>query len=99
MKKNMGMMDRSIRVILALIFVKSLVDNFNDTESYGELLGAGSVFTIGVALLLLGVPLMFWCQFKYPDFFRIQRDPPESIPNPDGSGEPAPVLGTYRREA
>jgi amino acid transporter len=86
-------------LILTLIFFKSLWDNFNDTETYGSLLGAGSVFTIGVALLLLGVPLMFWCQAKYPDFFKIQRDPPESIPNPDGTGEPAPVLGTYRKEA
>jgi amino acid transporter len=86
-------------VILALIFVKSLIDNFQDKETYGELLGAGSVFTIGVALLLLGVPLMFWCQFKYPEFFSIKRDPMETVPNPDGTGEPAPVLGTYRTEA
>ena len=57
------------------------------------------MFTIGVALLVLGVPLMFWCQKKYPDFFRIQRDPEDTIPNPDGSGEPAPVLGTFRKEA
>ncbi len=84
-------------VVLAVIFVKSLVDNYNDT--YGTLLGVGSVFTIGVALLLLGVPLIFWCQVRYPDFFKIKRDPQDSIPNPDGTGEPAPVLGTYRKEA
>lgn len=94
-----GLMPGIGGVTLGLIFVKSLVDNFQDKESYGTLLGAGSVFTIGVALLLLGVPLMLWCQAKYPDFFRIERDPPESIPNPDGTGEPAPVLGTYRKEA
>ena len=84
---------------LTLIFVKSLIDNYNDTETYGSLLGVGSVFTIGVALLLLGVPLMLWCNVRYPDFFRIERDPENVIPNPDGTGEPAPVLGTYRKEA
>lgn len=94
-----GLMPGIGGLVLAVIFVKSLIDNYNDTESYGTLLGAGSVFTIGVALLLLGVPLMFWCQRLYPDFFRIKRDPPESIPNPDGTGEPAPVLGTYRKDA
>lgn len=93
-----GLMPGIGGVVLAYIFVRSLIDNFKDKESYGSLLGAGSVFTIGVVLLLLGVPLMLWCQYKYPDFFRIKPDPPESIPNPDGTGEPAPVLGTYRRE-
>jgi amino acid transporter len=86
-------------IILTYIFFRSLVDNFNDTETYGSLLGAGSVFTIGVALLVLGVPLMFWCQYKYPEFFQIRRDPMDSIPNPDGTGEPAAVLGTYRKES
>ena len=86
-------------VMLTVVFVKSLVDNFKDTESYGSLLGAGSVFTIGVVLLLVGVPLMLWCQRRYPEFFRIQRDPVDVIPNPDGTGEPAPPLGTFRKEA
>ena len=86
-------------LVLSYIFVRSLVDNFKDEESYGTLLGAGSVFTIGVALLLLGVPLMLWSQAKYPDFFKIRRDPPDVIPNPDGTGEPAPTLGTYRKGA
>ena len=86
-------------IILTFIFFRSLIDNFNDTETYGSLLGAGSVFTIGVALLVLGVPLMFWCQYKYPEFFQIRRDPTDSIPNPDGTGEPASVLGTYRKES
>lgn len=94
-----GLMPGVGGLVLAYIFVRSLVDNYNDTESYGALLGAGSVFTIGVALLLLGVPLMFWAQWKFPDFFRIQRDPVDVIPNPDGTGEPAPVLGTYRKGA
>lgn len=94
-----GLMPGVGGLVLAYIFVRSLIDNFNDTESYGALLGAGSVFTIGVALLVLGVPLMLWAQRRFPDFFRIQRDPVEAIPNPDGSGEPAPVLGTFRKEA
>ena len=50
-------------------------------------------------MLVLGVLLMFWCQSRYPDFFKIKRDPQDSIPNPDGTGEPAPVLGTYRKKA
>ncbi|MFZ4518112.1 MAG: APC family permease [Microthrixaceae bacterium] len=94
-----GLMPGLGGLILAYIFVRSLIDNFNDTETYGSLLGAGSVFTIGVALLLLGVPLMWWCRRKYPDFFLIRRDPVDVIPPPDGSGEPAPVLGTFRKEA
>ena len=76
-----------------------MVDNFNDKESYGSLLGAGSVFTIGVTLLVIGVPLMMVCARLYPDFFRIRRDPEDVIPNPDGTGEPAPILGSYRKEA
>lgn len=94
-----GLMPGVGGLVLTYIFVRSLIDNYHDTESYGSLLGAGSVFTIGVALLLLGVPLMFWAQRAYPDFFRIQRDPQDAIPNPDGTGEPAPVLGTYRKGA
>jgi len=94
-----GLMPGTGGLILSVVFVKSLVDNFADKDSYGSLFGAGSVFTIGVALLVLGVPLMLWCQRQYPDFFRIRRDPPEVVPNPDGTGEPAPVLGTYRKEA
>jgi len=50
-----------------------------------------------VALLLLGIPLMFWSQSKYPDFFKIRTDPQDTIPNPDGTGEPAPELGTFRK--
>lgn len=92
-----GLMPGVGGITLSIIFVKSLIDNYKDTESYGSLLGAGSVFTIGVALLLLGVPLMFWCQRRYPDFFRIQRDPQDTIPNPDGTGEPAAELGTFRK--
>ncbi len=94
-----GLMPGLGGLTLAFIFVKSLVDNFQDTESYGSLLGAGSVFTIGVTLLVIGVPLMLVCARLYPDFFRIRRDPMDVIPNPDGTGEPAPVLGSYRKEA
>lgn len=92
-----GLMPGTGGLVLAYIFVRSLVDNFNDTESYGSLLGAGSVFTIGMALLLLGVPLMLLAQRNHPDFFKILRDEQSSIPNPDGSGDPAPVLGTFRK--
>jgi hypothetical protein len=94
-----GLMPGIGGTVLALIFVKSLLDNFKDKESYGALLGAGSVFTIGVTLLVIGVPLMMVCARLYPDFFRIRRDPANVIPNPDGTGEPAPVLGSYRKEA
>jgi amino acid transporter len=94
-----GLMPGIGGTVLALIFVKSLIDNFKDKESYGALLGAGSVFTIGVTLLVIGVPLMMVCARLYPDFFRIKRDPANVIPNPDGTGEPAPVLGSYRKEA
>ena len=94
-----GLMPGIGGAVLAFIFVKSLIDNFKDKESYGSILGAGSVFTIGVTLLVIGIPLMMVCARLFPDFFRIKRDPPEAVPNPDGTGEPAPVLGTYRREA
>ena len=58
-------------VILTLLFFKTAVDTFDPAYgSGGAILGMGTVFVIGVGLLLLGVILMFAWQRRAPEFFR-----------------------------
>jgi amino acid transporter len=57
--------------MLALLFIKTAVDTWDPAYgSGGSLFGIGSVFIIGVGLLLLGVVLMFVWQSRAPGFFR-----------------------------
>ena len=58
-------------VMLTLLFFKTAVDTFDPAYgSGGAILGMGTVFVIGVGLLLLGVILMFAWQRRAPEFFR-----------------------------
>lgn len=63
------------------------------------LFGVGTVVVIGTLLLVIGVPLMFWCSIKYPRFFSFRPDPADSVKDPNSDDTlPAP-LGTYRKGA
>ena len=57
--------------MLALLFFKTAIDTWDPAYgSGGSLFGIGSVFVIGVGLLLLGIVLMFVWQSRAPGFFR-----------------------------
>ncbi|MEK2471986.1 APC family permease [Streptomyces noursei] len=58
-------------LLLASVFAKTLLDMWNPAYGSGSsVLGIGSVFLIGVGLLLLGVVLMLAMQRRNPAFFR-----------------------------
>ncbi len=79
---------------LTYIFFKVLVDEWGDDGGYGKIFGVGAVFVIGTLLLIVGLPLMRWCQHQYPAFFQIKADPIDSRPNLAGL-PPAAPLGTF----
>lgn len=58
-------------VMLALLFIKTAIDTFDPAYgSGGAVFGVGTVFVIGVGLLLLGIVLMLVWQARQPAFFR-----------------------------
>ncbi|MEU5301816.1 APC family permease [Streptomyces noursei] len=58
-------------LLLASVFAKTLLDMWNPAYGSGSsVFGIGSVFLIGVGLLLLGVVLMLAMQRRNPAFFR-----------------------------
>jgi amino acid transporter len=58
-------------VLLTAVFVKTLVDMWNPAYGSGSaVFGVGSVFVIGVGLLLLGVVIMLVMNRRSPAFFR-----------------------------
>ncbi|MFE1951117.1 MULTISPECIES: APC family permease [Streptomyces] len=58
-------------VLLTAVFVKTLVDMWNPAYGSGSsVLGVGSVFVIGVGLLLVGVVIMVVMGRRSPAFFR-----------------------------
>ncbi len=60
-------------VLLVAVFGKTLIDMWNPAYSSGSsVFGIGSVFVIGVGLLLLGVGIMLVMQRRSPAFFRGQ---------------------------
>ena len=87
-------------LILIGVFVKTIIDaaarDYTDPPS--TLFGLGTVLVIGTVLLVLGVPLMLWCNVKYPAFFRYRADPVTSVPDPDGTHTLAEPLGTFVKE-
>lgn len=70
-------------VILAILFVQTLVDSMDPAYGSGsEIGGLGLVFILGVAVILLGVVIMIWQAVKRPAFFRGQTlslDAPPSL--------------------
>jgi len=70
-------------ILLSVVFLKSTVDTFDPSYGTGSsVFGVGSVFVLGVGLLLLGVVLMLWWRVKEPDFFRgdvLKHDTPSLV--------------------
>ena len=69
--------------MLAAVFVKLVVDT-KDPEygSGGSIFGLGTVFVLGVGILLLGVIVIFIWQAKAPAFFRgetLKHDTPSLV--------------------
>ncbi len=67
-------------IMLALVFLKTAVDTYDPAYGAGgAIFGVGTVFVIGMGILLLGVVLMFVWQLMAPAFFRgetLKRDTP-----------------------
>ncbi|MGW1840689.1 APC family permease [Streptomyces sp. NPDC002067] len=58
-------------ILLTAVFTKTLVDMWNPAYGSGSsVFGVGSVFVIGVGLLVLGLVLMLVMQRRSPGFFR-----------------------------
>lgn len=80
------------------IFFKTIYDEATmgrtalDNDSYGQVGGVSTLLIVGLSLLLLGIPIMFFNQVKSPTFFNRKRDPKDQRPNPDGSGPRPPHL-------
>lgn len=70
-------------LILAGVFVVSVIDSFDPANGSGASLGGvGLVFVLAVGLLLLGVVLMFVQRARHPGFFRgetLRHDTPALI--------------------
>lgn len=70
-------------VILAVLFVTTLVDSMNpDYGSGSQIFGLGLVFVLGVTVILVGVVIMIWQAVARPDFFRgktLGLDAPASL--------------------
>ncbi|MDE0546103.1 APC family permease [Microbacterium sp. C7(2022)] len=69
-------------VILAVLFVITLVDSMNpDYGSGSNIADVGLVFILGVTVLLVGVIIMIWQSLKRPAFFRGETLSLESPPS------------------
>ena len=80
------------------MLVEHLLEAGQHRAAYGTIFGVGTVLFIGTMLLVLGVPLMFWCAYKYPTFFSYSTDPPELVKDPNSEDTMAAPLGTYREK-
>jgi amino acid transporter len=70
-------------ILLSVVFLKTTYDTFDPAYGTGSsVFGVGSVFVLGVGLLLVGVLLMLWWRVKEPDFFRgqvLKHDTPSLV--------------------
>lgn len=92
---------------LLYVFVRSAIDYWNPANSYtpawfafGNFQGVGPALVIGIGMLVLGVPLMFWWKAVRPEFFR-RRHPEvadsidQPLPDPERVTEAELELGSY----
>ncbi|MGK4580908.1 APC family permease [Kitasatospora sp. HPMI-4] len=69
-------------VLLTAVFIQTLVGSFHADYGSGSVLGVGSVFVIGVGILLLGAVLMTAYSVSRPEFFRgetLRKDTPAMV--------------------
>ncbi|MFI5646339.1 APC family permease [Kitasatospora sp. NPDC051705] len=69
-------------VLLSGVFLQTLTDAWDPEYGSGAVLGIGSVFVIGVGILLLGAALMTGYGLVRPEFFRgetLRRDTPALV--------------------
>jgi amino acid transporter len=71
---------------LGWVFVKSAIDYWNPVNSYspawfafGSFQGVGAAFVIGIGMLVIGIPLMFWWRAVHPEFFRQKPEVAETL--------------------
>jgi amino acid transporter len=57
-------------LILFALFVKSCFDLAKTSAGSTVIFGLGGPFVIGLGALLLGIPFMLLCRWKFPDFFK-----------------------------
>jgi hypothetical protein len=58
-------------VMLTAVFIQTAVDTLDPAYGSGSsVFGVGSVFVIGIGLLLLGAVLMLAWRSRHPEFFR-----------------------------
>ena len=70
-------------LVLAAVFVQTAVDTLDPAYGSGSaVFGVGSVFVIGIGLLVLGAVLMLLWRARHPEFFRgetLRRDTPALV--------------------
>jgi amino acid transporter len=73
-------------IALGWVFVKSAIDYWNPVNAYsapwfafGNFEGVGAPFVIGIGMLVLGIPLMFWRKAVSPAFFKRHATVAESL--------------------
>ena len=85
--------------VLIFVFIKTVIDAADADYAPGTLFGVGTVLVIGTLLLAVGVPLMIWCNLKFPGFFAFRPDPVDKVPDPYGEQTLAAPLGTYTKSS
>jgi amino acid transporter len=77
--------------VLFWTFYKSTIDSFQDPET--TWFGIESYWVMGMALLAIGIPIMYWWRSRDDAFFTRGIDPLDQRPDPDGNGpEPPPIV-------
>jgi len=72
-----GLVPLFAAITLGWVFVRSAFDYWNPVNSYtaawfsfGSFKGVGPAFVIGIGMLVIGIPLMFWWRAVNPAFFK-----------------------------
>jgi len=78
-------------VVLLLAFALSMRSYLPPGNSATSLWGMGGIFVIGVAALLLGVPLLLLCRRGSRDFFDSRVLPRGTAGDLDGAASPVQV--------
>ncbi len=69
-----GVLPTAGGVILFALFIKSCFDLGKKSAGSTVIFGIGGPLVIGLGALVVGLPLMFLCQWKLPQFFRRRRE-------------------------